>query len=251
MAIKIDLLPAYVKLRRDWHRSLAACVVVAGLVVGGLLTLLYQRQLELETAKTNLAAAQLVQTKTATATSNTATINGQAAPYVSAISFMSAASKTGPQRAALLNLVRQYIYGDAIVSSIDISDGQRVVIRATVRDTDEYARFVNSLRRASDVQGGSLFKGLPTASGPGGFANGAVPFLPPVANGEPAVPIIYPISVSAEGVLLNPIQLPPDPVGGAGAAGAPGGVPGGPGGPPPGVPGGPGGPPGAGVPRSQ
>jgi hypothetical protein len=137
-----------------------------------------------------------------------------------AINFMTASTRTGPQRAALLNLVRQYIYEDAIVSSIDISDGQKVSIKATVRTPDEYARFLLNLRRATGI----LFKGLPTASGPGGFANGAVPFLAPTSTGEP-VPIIYPIVVTAEGVLQNPVQIPPDPVGGAPA---PGGQPGGP-----------------------
>jgi len=214
MAIKIDLLPGYVKLKRNLHRSIAACVVATGAVAGLLLMVLHQRRLELETAQTNLAAAEAVVSQVTAATGERTTAEAETAKFTNAISFMTAASKTGPQRAALLHLVRQYIYEDAIVSSIDVSDGQKVVILATVRDPNEYARFLLNLRRASDANGGTLFKGLPVASGPGGFANGAVPFLRPSGDGsgEP-VPIIYPVSVRAEGVLLNPVQVPPDPVG--------------------------------------
>ena len=208
MAIKIDLLPGYVKLRRDLHRSIAACVVASGLVLGGLLLVLEQKRLELQTAEANLAVATAVATRATAAQTAADNARKEAAPVENVINFMTASTKTGPQRAALLNLVRQYIYEDAIVSSIDISDGQKVSIKATVRNPDEYARFLLNLRRAT----GTLFKTNATASGPGGFANGAVPFLAPTSTGE-AVPIIYPIVVTAEGILQNPVQLPPDPVG--------------------------------------
>lgn len=214
MAIKINLLPGYVKLRRNLHRSIAGCVVATGAVAGLLLMVLQQRRLELETAKTNLAVAEAVVTQVTTATGEKTKALTDAAPINTAVSFMSLASKTGPQRAALLHLVRQYIYTDAIVSSIDISDGQKVVILATVRNPTEYLRFVLNLRRAADVNGGTLFKGLPVASGPLGFANGAIPFVRPGGDGtDEPVPITYPVSVRAEGILLNPVQLPPDPVG--------------------------------------
>ncbi len=231
MAIKIDLLPGYVKLKRNLHRSIAACVVATGAIAGLLLMVLQQRRLELETAQTNLAAAEAVVSQVTTASGEKTAALTATTPITNAVSFMAGASKTGPQRAALLHLVRQYIYEDAIVSSIDVSDGLKVVILATVRNPDEYARFLLNLRRASDANGGTLFKGLPVASGPGGFANGAVPFLKPSGDGsgEP-VPIIYPVSVRAEGVLLNPVQVPPDPVGApaAPAAGFEGEFPGAP-----------------------
>ncbi|WP_123580370.1 hypothetical protein [Abditibacterium utsteinense] len=222
MAIKIDLLPGYVKLRKDLRNSITACIVATGAIAGVLLMVLQQRKLDLQTVEANRVVAAGVAAQATAATTAKANTDAKAAPLINAVSFMAAASKTGPQRAALLNLVRQYIYEDAIVSSIDVSDGQKVVIKATVRNPDEYARFLLNLRRASDTQGGTLFKGLPVASGPGGFANGAVPFVRPSGDGSgQAVPIIYPVSVSAEGVLLNPVQIPPDPVGGS-ATGAPG-----------------------------
>lgn len=214
MAIKIDLLPGYVKLKRNFFRTVAGCFAVA-IATGSLLFLVYkQRTLDLETAIANRDAATAVVAQVTAATAEKTASQTAAAPLINVVSFMTGASKTGPQRAALLNLVRQYIYEDAIVSSIDISDGQKVVILATVRTPDEYARFLLNLRRASDANGGTLFKGLPVASGPGGFANGAVPFVRPNGDGsgEP-VPIVYPVSVRAEGVLLNPVLIPPDPTG--------------------------------------
>ena len=223
MAIKIDLLPGYVKLKRNLHRSIAACVVTTGVIAGGLMTVLHQRQLELETAKTNLAAAEVVAAKATSVAAEKTASQTAANPITTAVSFMAASSKTGPQRAALLHLVRRYIYQDAIVSSIDISDGQKLTILATVRNPDEYAQFLLNLRRASDANGGTLFKGLAVASGPGGFANGAVPFLRATGDGSGnPVPQIYPVSVTAEGVLLNPVQIPPEPAGTAAAAPAPG-----------------------------
>lgn len=214
-SLKIDLLPGYVKLRKTLRNSIIACLAATGLVVGGLLMVLQQRNLELETAKTNLEAAQTVVARVDRATQDRTEAEGKTAPISSVIGFMATASKTGSQRAALLDLVRRAIYNpgpgiNTIVSSIDASDGQNVTINATVRNPDEYARFLNNLRRASDVQGGTLFKGLPIATGPQGFANGAVPFVPP--GGDVAAPIVYPVKVVAKGVLLNPIQLPPDPV---------------------------------------
>lgn len=217
MAIKIDLLPAYVKLKRTFHRVLAACVVALGVVVGGLLMALQQRQLELETAQTNLAAAKIVADQVAAAKRETDQATSDAAPLIATISFVTGASKTGAQRAALIDLIRRYIDVNAIVSAIDVSDGQKVVITATVRTPAEYARFLLNLRRASDTNGGTLFKGLPvTTKGPPGFANGAKPFELPLESGE-IVPILYPVDVVAEGTLLNPVQLPPEP-GGAAAA---------------------------------
>ena len=225
MAIKIDLLPGYVKLKRDLHRSIAACLVATGAIAGILLTVLEQRKLDLETAIANRDAAAALAAKVSAATDEKNKALSASAPLTNAVSFMTASSRTGPQRAALLDLVRQYIYPNAVVSSIDISDGQRVLIQATVRNPQEYQAFVINLRRGSDEQGGTLFKGLPTASGPGGFANGAVPFVRPKGDGSgQAVVINYPVNVSAVGVLLYPVILPTDPVTGAGAVASPAGA---------------------------
>ena len=89
---------------------------------------------------------------------------------------MLAASKTGAQRAALINQIRQYIYEDTVVTSIDVSDGQTAKIAGSVRNPTQYARFLLNLRRASDANGGPLFAGLPRGGGVKGFNNGAATF---------------------------------------------------------------------------
>lgn len=230
MAIKIDLLPGYVKLRRNLHRSIAGCIVATALVVTGLCLVYQKRQLELQTAKQNLTVMQAVAAQATAAQTEATTAQAAGAPAEGSVGFMLAASKTGPQRAALLDMVRDAINADTIVQSIDISDGQKVIIKATVRTTDEYANFLLNLRRATDTEGGLLFKGPVTAAGPLGFANGAAPFVLPTSPSGEAVPIVFPINVTAEGTLAHPISIPPDPTGANGAAatsaaGAPGGAP--------------------------
>ncbi|MBW3635601.1 MAG: hypothetical protein KY445_03920 [Armatimonadetes bacterium] len=214
MAIKIDLLPVYVKLKRTLHRTIAGSIVTFALIGAGLALVLQQRKLELQTAEENLAAAQAVAEKATAAKSRASAAAAEAAPLVGAVSFMAGSAKTGPQRAALVDLIRRNIDADAVVSSIDISDGQKVVINATVRNPNEYARFLLNLRRSSDVNGGTLFKGLPVAAGPKGFGKGAELFQMPTSTGE-TIEIRYPVTVVAEGTLLNPVQLPADPTGAA------------------------------------
>ncbi|RYG70579.1 hypothetical protein EON80_07565 [bacterium] len=238
MAIKIDLLPGYVKLRRNLNRSIVGCVIAAGVVFTGLSLVLKQRQLELETLDKNLEVMTARATEATTAANAETAAKAASAPAESSIAFMSNVSKTGSERAVLLDMIRDAINEDTIVQSIDISDGAKCTIKATVRTPDEYAAFLLNLRKASATQGGALFKADPVSSGPGGFANGAAPFvLPTSPTGEP-VPIVYPISITAVGDLKNPYSAPADPTAGAAAA-APGGAPGigGPGMPPsPGMP---------------
>ncbi|HEX8463120.1 MAG TPA: beta-galactosidase [Abditibacterium sp.] len=116
---------------------------------------------------------------------------------IKGLKFKPAASPlSGPQRAALLKSVPNIPKG-ATVSSIASSDGKTVVIKATVRNTDDYVRFVQALRRASKSQGGALFQEIPLVSGPAGMA-----------NSEERVDLTKGISLRAEGTLLKPIQLP-------------------------------------------
>lgn len=224
MAIQINLLPEYVKLKRNLHRSIAACIVVTGVVASALLVVLEQKKLDFQTVEANRTVWEAVAAKTAAATAAKTASEAKTAPMAASIAFMTGATKTGPQRAALLDLIRQYINEDTIVDSIDISSGNTVTINATVRNPDQYATFLLNLRRSSKENGGTLFASLPKASGPGGFANGAVPFVPPTFGTEP-IPIIYPVKVVATGTLLNPIQLPVEPGGAAPAATNPDGSP--------------------------
>lgn len=122
----------------------------------------------------------------------------------------------------MFNHIFKYIYRNSSVTLVDVSDGLNVTINATVRDPEEYALFLQSLRRSTGV----LFASNPTIAGVNGFANGAVPFVSPALEpGEPPTVMVYPINLVATGILLNPVKLPADPVGGAPVAGAAGGGP--------------------------
>jgi len=238
MAIKIDLLPASVGLRKTFNRLLSASLLSLGLLLAALTLVYHSQQLELQTAQTNLAVATAVAAQTTKADSATSTANNARAGFDAANSFMLASSKTGTERSALVNFIRQYIYENSVVKSIDITDGKTVTIIATVTTPDEYAQFLVRLRNATGV----LFNGNPrlTTAGVGGYGSGAQPLIvpQPEAGGAPVV-VNYPITLTAVGTLLNPIQLPLDPVGtGTTTTGAPGA-------PPTGAPRPAGGPPGA------
>jgi hypothetical protein len=225
MSVKIDLLPGYVGLRR-WFKRLS--YGAAGLVaLVALVLFLFYRQSEqtlavklqdLENIRPIADQARATQTAIETATN-------EAKPIETAVTFMVNASKTGPERAALIDLVRRYIYGGAVVSSIDISDGQTVKINASVATPEEYARFLLSLRQGSASNGGVLFANDPrsnavNASGIPGGPNET--FVLPTASTEPTI-IRYPLSIAATGSLKSPISIPTE----TGPA-APGAAPGSP-----------------------
>ncbi len=221
MAIKIDLLPSYVKWRKRLKYTIATAIVGLSLWTGGLLLFLHSKQLELETAKTNSEAIKLVAGKAKSADDATTAATNAAASYNAANNFMLASCKTGSERAALLNLITKYIDENSVVKTIDISDGKNVTIIATVTTPDEYAQFLLNLRKATGV----VFAGDPrlTTSGVGGFGNGAQTLVVPQPDpGSPPVLVNYPITLTAQGALLNTIVLPIDPVAPAASAGAAG-----------------------------
>lgn len=233
MAIKIDLLPGYVGLTKVFRRVVTLSLLSLGLLLAGLTLVYHSKQLELDTAKQNLLVAQNLETQTKAAETATATANSARAGFDAANNFMLASSKTGSERSALVNLITKYIYRNSVVRSIDVSDGKNVTIIATVTTPDEYANFRYNLVQATGV----LFAPTPRVSGVGGYANGAAPLVVPQPEaGSAPVVVNYPITLTATAVLLNPIQIPTDPVGGAAPAtpGAPGGLS--PGGPTPGGP---------------
>ena len=183
MAIKIDLLPGHVKQRRNLQLAILASVCALALVGTGLAMALDAKQKQLQTAQTNLAVVTEIAAKTTAAESEKTAADTTAQPITDTVSFLLAAGKTGPQRAALLNQVRQYIYNDTVINSIDVSDGQQAVIEGTVKNPLEYSRFLLNLRRAGPPapgeppgEAGPLFSALPRGVGPGGFNNGNTVF---------------------------------------------------------------------------
>ena len=212
MAIKIDLLPEYVKLKKDLIRISSACVVVIGCFYAGL-SLAYEKdQLELRTIQTNDDTYKVLAAQAAQHNQAATDAQSQAAPMQNVIDFVYAASKTGPTRAAMISLVRSYIYDGALVGTIDMSDGKMVYIGAKVKNSDEYAKFLETLRRGADK---NVLYGLPpSASGIAGFPAGTTQFISP--SPDPSgreIVLDYPLNITAGGPLAHPevLTMPDDP----------------------------------------
>lgn len=238
MAIRIDLLPGSVMLQRRFQQLIAASVLLVAGTAAILFLVYYKNHQKLEKYTADAEAIEKYAQQTETANTATDTLKTETQPMQTAVNFMSDASKTGPERAALLDLIRSYIYyaprGGAIVQAMDISDGQTLKLNATVRTPDDYSRFLLKLRQGSTDKGGPLFDGLPVSKGINGFP-------PPLAgkNGTVTTPaagsgtqgqaaqiapgeniMVLPNTIDATAKLKHPIVLPPDPVGGGTATGA-------------------------------
>ena len=219
MSIKINLLPGYIAWRRRWRTALWASAALLGLV-GLVLVLAHLKgQNELAVRQADLENIEPFAKATETAEATTLALEQEAAPMQSFVDFSVAAGKTGPERAALLDLVRRYIYGGAVVRSIDISNGQTVNISATMATTDDYARFLLNLRRGTAPEG-LLFSSLPTASGVPGGPNDRFVLPRP---GEQPITINFPLNVAAQGTLKNPVAVPTEAGAAPAAAGGGGG----------------------------
>lgn len=214
MAIKIDLLPVTVALRRRLQRVIMLSLVTLALAASALVLVLDAKQKEYKTAEADRTTIEARATLATNAKALEDGFIGTAKAKTDTIGFMLAASKSGPERAALLNQVRQYVYEAAVVSAIDLSDGKNLRVEAQVKDPNEYANFLFNLRRASATPpyGGPLFAALPRAGGVEGFPNGAYLARPPTPSDQPIV-FVYPLKIAAEGPLKYPVVLPPDPVG--------------------------------------
>jgi len=242
MAIRIDLLPRYVALRRWFKRILAVCLMLISAFAAILFLIYYREQLRLATLKTNIANVKVFADKTDAAEAAAATATAEAQPLQSTVNFLVDAGRTGSERAALLDLIRRYVYNGAVVGSLDISDGKTAVFSGMVRTPDDYARFLLNLRRGT-APAGILFAKLPEGSGILGWPNrsgttataGApgqpAPAAPAPAPGQPqtgVVPLdavryqIFPNNINAKAELREPIVVPIPP-GEAAPAPAPGG----------------------------
>ena len=219
MATKIDLLPGYVKWTKRFHYTIAGAVVGLGLWTGGLLLIYHSKQLELQTAQENEVASKVVADAAAAAATAKDTAVSNAGSYITANNFYLDACKTGSKRAAILNLIRNYLDQNSGIKAIDISDGSKVVISASVANPDQYAQFLLGIRNATGV----VFSANPryTQTSVNGFGNGT-PLLvvPQPQPGDAPVIFNYPINLQVEGTLLYPLDVPPDPTAGAAAAGA-------------------------------
>lgn len=225
MAIKIDLLPGYVGLRRVRKALTWSALVLVSGTAGVLFLVYYKGQQQLTVLETNLdnVEANAKAAEKADAAAKKAT--SDAAPVATLVDFLTAASRTGAERAALLDLTSHYIYSGAVINSIDYADG-KATISATVKSPEDYKALLLDLRQGSKTNGGLLFAADPktsmvTASGIPGFP--AKPPLQIPTPGELPVQIQFPIGVNIVGTLEHPVVLPTEPTAGGGG-GAPEGA---------------------------
>ena len=243
MSIKIDLLPGYVPLRRTFRRVLGGLGLLF-LIVAASIGLIYMAdERRLEKLRADVEAIEPFATKATETQAEADRIIAETVPVKSVVDFMADASKTGPERAAALDLMRRYVYAGAVVSEIDMSTGTAATIRATVRTPDEYARMLYALRNGSAEENGPLFTGLPVGTGVPGFPEGRLIERPQGPIYTPTA-IEFPLAVTLQGNLKNDaagrplLYVPAEPPGTAvatvgNAAGVPGGAGGGAPAPPP------------------
>lgn len=200
MAIQIDLLPQYVGLRRK-VKVAAVVMVVIYIIAGTVFTLVwYSKTLEVQTAKQNVAIYQPIATETTDTKSKADAKVASLAPMETTVKFFSDASQTGPRRAAVINMMKPYIVGNALVSAIDIPDGKSVLITAAVKNTDDYGNLLLNLRKGF-IQHDPLpsqptvFDSLPKASGVRGFPLKPEQPAPLLSFGDLA-PQTFPIDVN-------------------------------------------------------
>lgn len=214
MSIKIDLMPRYVAIGRLFKRLIlgAGVLLVGTAAILALITV--KSSQELAVTKTNLINVEAVAVKTETAVKNQQAAEATAAPLETFVQFVVDTGQTGAQRAALVDLVGRYISPNAVVSQIDLSDGQNAKITATLKTPDDYARFLLSLRAGSATRGGTLFAEdprsysvVPVNSLPG---TGFTQYVQPLPTAQPQI-VSYPIIMTVVGKLKDPIVLPVEP----------------------------------------
>ena len=223
MAIRIDLLPRYVGLRRWFKRVLLACISLVGVLAVVLFAFYYSEQLQLQTLQENRDAFEKVAKLAEEETKKKEQFVKDAQPLRDTVSFFVDAGRTGPERAALVDIIQRYIYRGAVISLLDLSDGQNVKLSAMVRTPDEYANLLNVLRRGT-VPTGIAFKNLPSGAGIKGWpgtsggatqAGGQQAAAQPGTGGATDTTSlgyqIFPNSITLQGAMRDPIVVPVPP----------------------------------------
>jgi len=230
MSIKIDLLPGYVGLRRWFRRSLWISAALLSSVATVLFVLWYKDKQNLE--KVNIEYENMAANEQAAIAAKAAAevARGEAVPIDTAVKFFVEAGQTGVKRAAMLDLVSRYVLGPgrgsytnpdnygAVVTSIDLSDGQSLKMQATVSSIETYQSFLLNMRLGSATYPfpyGTLFPADPRSnnvvpgSGPPGYSSKIETIIPPIGFSPQVVPLAMPFSFSAP--LKTPLTVPTEP----------------------------------------
>lgn len=237
MAIKIDLLPGYVGLRRKRNWLAGISFVLVTIVGTGMYLAYYKTTLDVQTALENEQAWQAAATEATKYKTDADAKIASLIPVQTTVNFFADATQTGPRRAAVVDMVKRYIIKDALVATIDIPDGRTVSMVAAVSDTDSYSNLLLNLRKGTvnyaDSPLPTVWAQLPSAAGPKGYPNTPRPPLPPPVLPIQAEAKRLPITVNINTQLTSDLAFTtPVPLADAGAPAAPGA----PGAPPAGAP---------------
>ena len=241
MATKIDLLPGYVGMRRWFSRLFLVAVVLIGSLGTILWLVWFQTDLRFHKLETDLDTYTRVASKAKAAEDAATKADADAAPIKTSVDFMVAASQTGAQRAALIRLIKLYIYPEALISSIDVSNGTDCSITGAVAQPNDYYSAVLDLRQGASSNGGLVFQDEPKFNGIPGFGSQTGPIASSVDEQKAMFmsgdqhPLLLPLPIKASAKLKDPVSIPSDSgaIGGAAAGAAGPGMPGAPGAVPP------------------
>lgn len=252
MSIKIDLLPGYIRLRKIFKRWLQIGLASLALTGGLLYAINTRQQQKLQVVTANATALNARATEIEKINTDAQTVSDALGATRSANGFFVDASKTGAQRAALLDQVRRYIYGRVQVQSLDLgtTDGSTVRMKVSIPTPDDYAEFIRQIRFAEldgfFVPGSAKGSGIPTynngvpsestsANAPGSGAPGFGVSRGGPPNGQPLVQQTstgpeqrsFPIVANIDARLVTPVTVPippgvAAPAAGAGTGGPPG-----------------------------
>ncbi len=230
MPVRINLLPKYVLLKKQFKWLLMGCVAGVIVYVIGISLYYANTQVLIKTLEASTANVEANAKATEDAQKAKKAADDDKSSIDADVKFILAASQTGAERSSLLAQFSHYIYPGSVVSQIDLSDGKTAVIQAMVKSPDDYARFITSLRQGA-VPTGTIFSSLPVGT------NG-VPGYPTLKSnttttgengGTQLTMVVFPLTAEAKGDLLNPVTIPTAPgvspaaaTGGGGGPGMPG-----------------------------
>ena len=234
MPVRINLLPKYVLLKKQFKWMLIGCIALVLIYVLGITLYYSNTQVQIKTLQASIDNVEPNAKATEKSKTDKQTADDAKSAIDANVKFMLLASQTGAQRSSLLGLFRPYIYPGSVVSQIDLSDGKTAAIQGMVKTPDDYARFITSLRQGT-APNGPLFAKLPVGTnGVPGFpkfkSDTTTTTSDKTKSSAQLTMVVFPLTVAAKGDLLNPVTIPTAP--GAATANPAGGGP--PGMPPPG-----------------
>lgn len=226
MPVRINLLPKYVLLKKQFKWVLIGCVALVLVYVTGISLYYANTQVEIRTLEASTANVEPNAKATEDSQKAKQKADGDKSPLDANVKFILAASQSGAERSSLLDLFYPYLLHGSVVSQIDLSDGNTATIQAMVKTPDDYARFITSIRQGT-APTGPLFAKLPVGTnGVPGFPKLKSETSQTGGGSTELTMVVFPLTVEVKGDLLNPVTIPTAPGGAAAATTGGGGEPG-------------------------